>query len=156
MCSCRGPYGPRYGFARPVACWPNATHLTFRLLIWDSRSEASMKSSHRFRLAAVIAAMLAVPSIGGTAGAEESATVPTDPGFRAGTGQINPGVHEPLPSQSGEVTNIPTPEEARRALLTPISKQPSAGDAPGGPRLEAQTVGGANTKQESQNAIGGP
>ena len=32
--------------------------------------------------------------------AEESATVPTGPGFKAGTGQINPGSPEQAPSQS--------------------------------------------------------
>src|SRR5215475_2670764 len=120
----------------------------------DSRLEASMKNLHQFGFAAAVAAVLTFP-ISGATSAEESATVPTDPAFKADTGQINPGVQKPLPSQSSEVTNIPTPEEARRALLTPISKQPSVGDTPSPPRPEAQTVGGPSTKRESQNAIGG-
>jgi len=114
-----------------------------------------MKNLHQFGFAAAVAAVLTFP-ISGATSAEESATVPTDLAFKADTGQINPGVQKPLPSQSSEVTNIPTPEEARRALLTPISKQPSVGDTPSPPRPEAQTVGGPTTKRESQNAIGGP
>jgi hypothetical protein len=98
---------------------------------------------------------LAWSGINGFAGAEESATVPTDPSFKAGTGQLNPGVTHQAPSQSDEIISIPTPEDSRRALLEPISKQPSSGSAPSVPRSETQTFGGPNTKQESQNAIGG-
>jgi hypothetical protein len=115
-----------------------------------------MKKMHQLKLAAAVAAVLTLPGISAPASAEESATVPTDPGFKAGTGQINPGFQQQAPSQSSEVTNIPTPEESRRALMTPISKQPSAGDTASAPRPEAQTFGGPNTKQESQNAAGGP
>ena len=34
-----------------------------------------------------------------------------------------------LSSRAEDVANIPTPEEARAALLAPISRQPSTGDA---------------------------
>src|SRR6185295_16367015 len=48
------------------------------------------------------------------------------------------------------------PEESRRALLEPYSKQPSLGNTPNVPRPEIQTFGGPNSKKESQNATGGP
>lgn len=86
-----------------------------------------MKNSHHL-LAAILAAVLSLLCLNGPIGAEESATVPTDPGgFNPGTGQINPGGQERAPVQSSELSNIPTPEESRRALRTPISKQPSSG-----------------------------
>jgi hypothetical protein len=115
-----------------------------------------MKILHRIKLAAVVAAVIAVPTMIYPAHAEESATVPTDPSFKAGTGQINPGSTEQAPSQSSKVTDIPTPDEARRAFLTPVSKQPSAGNVPNAPSPEAQTVGGPRADQESKNAVGGP
>jgi hypothetical protein len=111
---------------------------------------------HQIKLAAAMAAVIAVPVLSCLAGAEESATVPTDPGFKADTGQINPGATGPLPFESSKVTTIPTPDEARRALLTPISKQPSVGNVPNAPRPEGQTVGGPSANQESKNAVGGP
>jgi hypothetical protein len=114
-----------------------------------------MKNSHHL-LAAILAAVLSLLCLNGPIGAEESA-VPTDPGgFNPGTGQINPGGQERAPVQSSELSNIPTPEESRRALRTPISKQPSLGDVASTPRPEMQTFGGPNTQQESQNAAGGP
>ena len=115
-----------------------------------------MKNSHHLMLAATLAAVLSLSCLNGPIGAEESATVRTDPGFNPGTRQTNPESHEQALSQSSEVSNIPTPEESRRALMTPISKQPSLGDVPSAPRPEAQTFGGPNTRQESQNAAGGP
>lgn len=115
-----------------------------------------MKNSHHL-LAAILAAVLSLLCLNGPIGAEESATVPTDPGgFNPGTGQINPGGQERAPVQSSELSNIPTPEESRRALRTPISKQPSLGDVASTPRPEMQTFGGPNTQQEAQNAAGGP
>lgn len=61
-----------------------------------------MKNSHRL-LAAILAAVLSLLCLNGPIGAEESATVPTDPGgFNPGTGQINPGGQERAPVQSSE------------------------------------------------------
>ena len=115
-----------------------------------------MKNSHHL-LAAILAVVLSLLCLNGPIGAEESTTVPPDPGgFNPGTGQINPGGQERAPVQSSELSNIPTPEESRRALRTPISKQPSLGDVASTPRPEMQTFGGPNTQQESQNAAGGP
>jgi hypothetical protein len=111
---------------------------------------------HQIKLAAAVAAVIAVPTLNCLAGAEESATVPTDPGFKADTGQINPGATNPLPFESSKVTDIPTPDEARRALLTPISKQPSVGNVPNVSRPDTQTFGGPSANQESKNAVGGP
>jgi hypothetical protein len=88
-----------------------------------------MKNSRHLKLAAVLAGALALSNMNGPAGAEES-VAPIDPGFKPDTGQINSGVAQQSPSQSKEVIEIPTPEESRRALMTPISKQPSLGSAP--------------------------
>ena len=107
-----------------------------------------MRKSYHHRLAIMVAAVLALPIVVGPVRAEDSATVPTDPGFRPGTGQINPGVEEQAPSQSSEVTNIPTPEELRWALMTPVSKQPSTGETPSTPRPEMTTSAGSKEHQE--------
>src|SRR5262245_40867490 len=101
---------------------------------------------HQIKLAAVVATVIVVPTLNCLASAEESATVPTDPGFKASTGQINPGATEPVPFESSKVTDIPTPDEARRALLTPVSKQPSVGNVPNASRPDAQTFGGPDRK----------
>src|SRR5262245_40570732 len=113
-------------------------------------------TTHQIKLAAAVAAVIALPTLNCLAGAEESETVPTDPGFKADTGQINPGATKPPPFESNKVTSIPAPDEARRALLTPIPKQPSAGNLPNAPRPEGQTVGGRSANQESKNAVGRP
>jgi len=115
-----------------------------------------MKDRSHLRLPILLVAAVVCSGINGPTGAEESATVPINPGLNAGTGQINPGSTHQAPSQSKQTADIPTPEEARRALLEPYSKQPSLGNTPSVPRPETQTFGGPNTKQESQNAIGGP
>ena len=115
-----------------------------------------MKDRCYLRLTITLAAAFVWFGISGLTRAEESATVPTDPGFNANTGQINPGVEQQASSQSKESIDIPTPEESRRALLEPYSKQPSLGNTPNVPRPEIQTFGGPNTKKESQNATGGP
>jgi hypothetical protein len=115
-----------------------------------------MKDRCYLRLTTTLVAAVVWFGINGLARAEESATVPTDPGFNANTGQINPGVEQQASSQSKESIDIPTPEESRRALLEPYSKQPSLGNTPNVPRPEIQTFGGPNTKKESQNATGGP
>ena len=113
-------------------------------------------NSDNHRLALALVAALALSAMNGSAGAEDSATVPTDPGFNPGSGQINPGVEQQAPSQSSEIINIPTPEESLRALMTPVSKQPSTGETPSTPRPEATTSVGSKEHQESQNAAGGP
>jgi hypothetical protein len=101
----------------------------------------------------------------GGAIAEQSATVPTDPGFKPDTGQINPGVEEQAPTQSSEIVSIPTPEESRAALMMPISRQPSAGTMPTDPRPDlpsatapkkTQIEDAPKAQRESQNAAGGP
>ena len=115
-----------------------------------------MRNSYHRSPAIMVAAALALSMVSGQVRAEDSATVPTDPGFRPGTGQINPGTEEQAPSQSSEVTNIPTPEELRWALMTPVSKQPSTGETPSTPRPETTKSTGSKEQQESQNAAGGP
>jgi hypothetical protein len=127
-----------------------------------------MKNSRQFTqftLAVALAAALTASGLGGSAIAEQSATVPTDPGFKPDTGQINPGVEQQAPTQSTEITDIPTPEESRAALMMPISKQPSAGTMPTEPRPElpsatapkkTQIEHAPKAQRESQNAAGGP
>src|SRR4249919_3504878 len=87
-----------------------------------------MKNRYSLWLGTALAAVLAVSSMG-TIHAEDRATVPTNPGFVPNSGQINPGVTLQAPSQSADFARIPTPDEARAALMTPVSKQPSTGDA---------------------------
>jgi len=118
----------------------------------------------QFTLSVALAAALAASAMGGAI-AEQSATVPTDPGFKPDTGQINPGVEEQAPTQSSEIVSIPTPEESRAALMMPISKQPSAGTMPTDPRPDlpsattpkkTQIEDAPKAQRESQNAAGGP
>jgi len=105
-----------------------------------------MKKSHYLALAAALAACVTWSSTGAPARAQNSTAAPATPGFAPNTGQINPD-SEPKPtSQSGEVANIPTPEEARAALMAPISRQPSSGDSP------AATTGIAAQGTPSANA----
>ena len=67
-------------------------------------------------------AVLVLPSMSRDQSRAEDAT---NPGLVPNTGQINTGMAAQPPSQSADVTNIPTPEEARAALMAPISRQPS-------------------------------
>jgi len=127
-----------------------------------------MKNSRQFTqftLAVALAAALAASGIVGSAIAEQDATVPTNPGFKPDTGQINPGVEQQAPTQSTEIVDIPTPEESRAALMMPTSKQPSIGTVPTEPRSELLSATAPKTTQiehapkaqrESQNAAGGP
>jgi hypothetical protein len=102
-----------------------------------------MKNLHRHLMLATALATglaIAIPPAAGPARAEDSATVPTNPGFKPGTGQINPGVAQQAPSSSSDIRKIPTPAEARAAKMTPVSTQPSTG-AP----LAGEPQGSANT-----------
>lgn len=101
-----------------------------------------MKNRYFLALATAAAAALALPSISISSFAEDA----TNPGLVPNTGQINTGMPAQPWSQSSEVTNIPTPEEARAALMAPISRQPSTGDA-----LTVTTgTGGRDANAESQ------
>lgn len=86
-----------------------------------------MKSRHLF--ATAIAAGVALSPLNLPAHAADGESQPTNPGFVPNTGQINPGTPQQPSSQSADFSNTPTPEEARAALMAPISKQPSTGDA---------------------------
>ena len=104
-----------------------------------------MKNRYSLWLGTALAAVLAVSSMG-TIRAEDGAAVPTNRGFVPNFGQINPGITLQAPSQSPDFAKIPTPDEARAALITPVSKQPSTGDA-----LAATTGTGAQERQGTQN-----
>jgi len=63
--------------------------------------------------------------------AQGSVTVPTDPGFKPDTGQINPGVEHPAPSSSTDIQKIPTHAEAIAALMAPDDPVSALGQQPG-------------------------
>lgn len=69
-----------------------------------------MKNRYPLGLMTALAAVLALSSLSVVVRAEDGAAPPSS-------------------SQSSDVSNVPTPEEARAALMTPVSKQPSTGDA---------------------------
>src|SRR5439155_24919175 len=81
----------------------------------------------------------------------EDSTTATNPGFVPNTGQINPGVAPQPSSQSTDFANMPTPEQARAALMAPISKQPSTGEA-----LPATTGSGAQAATGNELPPSGP
>lgn len=89
-----------------------------------------MKISYSLTLGTAVAAALASSLLTVPIRAQVIGAQPTAPGNVSATGQINPGVPPQPSSQSTGVANIPTPEEARAALMAPISKQPSTGEAP--------------------------
>jgi hypothetical protein len=127
-----------------------------------------MKNLHRhLLLATALAAGLAVAPLATVpARAEESATVPTNPGFNPDTGQLNPGATEQAYSKSAAVRKVPTPAETRAALRAPDDPNPSLGPEPPQPQTSAvgaikatSPQGGAGdvtTATQGQAAIGGP
>jgi hypothetical protein len=88
-----------------------------------------MKNRYPFVSRTAFAVVLTLSSTGVPVYAEDSAAQPTNPGFVPNTGQINPGTAQQPSSQSTDFANMPTPEEARAALMAPISRQPSTGEA---------------------------
>jgi hypothetical protein len=127
--------------------------------------EVLVKTPHRhLMLATALAAGLAfaVPLASGPSLGEESATVPTNPGFNPGTGQINPGTEHPAPSSSTDIRKIPSPAEARAAMFAPNDPNPVAGQE--APLPPSNGVGDKPTESKSadpttatggQAAIGG-
>lgn len=100
-------------------------------------------SQSRLLVATALAAglVIAVPLVNRVVAAENPMDA-ADPGFVPDTGQINLGIAMQGASQSDEVIKIPTPQQARAALMTPVSTQPSTGDqAPAAPA--AATTGAA-------------
>jgi hypothetical protein len=84
-----------------------------------------MKNRYLLVLGTAVAAAFAIQSTNMPAHAED----PTNPGLVPNAGQINTGMATQPSSQSADVIDVPTPEEARAALMAPISRQPSTGDA---------------------------
>jgi len=107
-----------------------------------------MKSRYPFALGTAVAVLalsfLSVPA------RADSDSQSTNPGFVPNTGQINPGMPQQSSSQSTDFASIPTPDEARAALMAPISRQPSTGDAStgttgtGAQGTQANTAGTSN------------
>ena len=89
-----------------------------------------MKNRYPIALGTAVAVVLALSSPNGPARAADVVSQANNPGFVPSTGQINPGAPQQPSSQSTDFANLPTPEEARAALMAPLSKQPSTGDAP--------------------------
>jgi hypothetical protein len=116
-------------------------------VIHDQPMEASMKNRCLSGAGAALVATLIFSSMGAPVRADDSSK--TNPGFVPDTGQINPGVPQQPTSQSSDVSNMPTSEEARAALMAPISKQPSTGDAP------AATMGAGTQQVEPHPGMAG-
>ena len=122
-----------------------------------------MKNLHRhLLLATVLAAGLAViPLATGPARAEESATVPTDPGFKPDTRQLNPGATEQAFSKSADVRKVPTPAESRAALrasddpTSSLGSEPTQprGGAAGGNKTPSGGTGDVTTATQGQAAV---
>ena len=115
-----------------------------------------MKDRCSLRLTITLAAAVVWFGISGLTRAEESATVPTDPGFNANTGQINPGVEQQPPSQSKESIDIPTPEESRRRSWSRTRSNRRLATRPMCRVRKSKRSAGQIRKKESQNATGGP
>lgn len=88
-----------------------------------------MKARYVFGIVAALALILVIGASSGIIRLDEVRTSSSDPGFVPDTGQINPGYELYAPSYSGETIVVPSPEQARAALMAPISKQPSTGGA---------------------------
>ena len=119
-----------------------------------------MKNRYPFALGTAVATALALLSVSAPIRAEDSVTQPTNPGFVPNTGQINPGTAQQPSSQSTDFANMPTPEEARAALMAAISRQPSTGDASaattgtGAQGTQAANTSGASKEPPPSGPIG--
>jgi hypothetical protein len=126
-----------------------------------AEEEAAMTSPvNRLFHHAILAAALSA-SVSFAIAADDGKSAPLNPGFTPSTGQINPGSNAAQPpagsppgemkqtgagdtvgnvAQPSSITNaageaLPTPEETRAALMTPGSKDPSAGPEPVDPHV---------------------
>ncbi len=130
-----------------------------------------MNKSHRhLMLATALATSLAavVPLAPGSALAQEMPTVTTNPGFKPGTGQINPGETLAAPSSSIDIRKIPSHAEAVAALMSaddPVSalgaEVPKPANSANTQATENKTIsppgaGDVTTATQGQAAIGGP
>lgn len=119
-----------------------------------------MKNSRRFLMTAGIAAVVTLSSLGPAVFAQDQPARPINPGLDPNTGQINPGAAPHPSSQLADFSNIPTPEEARAALMQPISRQPSTGDAQtittgsGGQQAPTANASGASNEPPPSGPIG--
>lgn len=116
-------------------------------------------SQHHILLAAALATgvAFAMPPTSAAAFAGNDVAATTDPGFIRNSGQINRGFDEKVPS-SASVRQIPTPAQARAAMMMPDSDQPGLGGKPPEPMPNAKTTPPERdaARRESQNASGGP
>jgi hypothetical protein len=95
-------------------------------------------------LATVCAAAItiAVPHTRAAAFDDSNVSTATDPGFTPDSGQINRGYDQKNPSSS-ETRPIPTPAEARAAMIMPTNDQPAL--APQGANANANATTGSGT-----------
>jgi hypothetical protein len=115
-----------------------------------------MKHIQQFALlAATLAAALAMPPTRAAAFAGDDVAAGTDPSFTPGTGQINRGYDESVPSIA-HARQIPTPAQARAALKMPDSDQPALGGTPPQPMPNAESTSPKHdgARRESENASG--
>ena len=91
--------------------------------------EASHEKFASFFGTSGVAATVLLYSLSATVFAQDEPKRPINPGLVPNTGQINTGAAPQPWLKSAEVDNIPAPEEVWAALVQPISRQPSAGDA---------------------------
>lgn len=105
-----------------------------------------MKQLHQqLMLATALATGLAIAAPLATH-AQEKSTVTTNPGFKPGTGQINPGETIAAPSSSTNIRKIPSHAEAIAALMAPDDPVSALGaEVP-------NTVPAANTQAAAPNA----
>jgi hypothetical protein len=88
-----------------------------------------MENRHSLGLGTALAVFLILAATNTPLWADDNPASSNNPGFDPATRQINSGGAMQPSSQSTDIANMPTPDEARAALMAPISKQPSTGDA---------------------------
>ena len=121
-----------------------------------------MKNSHRLLGTSGVLAAVLLYSLGTAAFAQDEPKRPINPGLVPNTGPIHTGAASQPSSQSANVGNMPTPNEAWAALIEPISRQPSAGGAPpvttgtGGQQTPAPNATGAATTASNEPPPSGP
>jgi hypothetical protein len=88
-----------------------------------------MKNRYSLGFGTALAVVLILTATNMPLCADDNPATSNNSGIDPPTGQINSGAAMQPSSQSTDFANIPTPDEARAALMAPISKQPSTGDA---------------------------
>ncbi len=116
-----------------------------------------MKNRHSLALGTALAVVLILTATNTSLWAAENPATSNNSGFDPASGQINSGSTTQPSSQSADFANIPTPEEARAALMAPDSKQPSTGDAsPATSGIEPKDPSGSAEPSNANPSAGPP